>query len=446
MVNLQYIRSIRYNVPMNNKKITVSTIKQFSKSAKLNQQLSDVELKGFYAKKLKKGIYFYLYYVSSVGKRRTLSIGHYPTITPEQARIRVKEYLGRIATGEDVRETIDSTLKASKTAELLTVKSYLDNEYEASLNRQESGAQTKQMIINHFSSWFRTPINSITKKDAAKWQKKMENKKLAPATIKRVFGAIKTMFNHAVTNEHIEAHQLENYKLEESQSIESEANEDVLRSYLSKEKVTAFFNALDLYQDEIRRQRENSRTHGRGYLPDLSGVTYVDHVKPWLLFMFYTGFRPGDIFELRWEHINFEHSTIRKVIKKIKHQHKDPMTFPISKQLYSVLLDWNQQLGNPKFGFVFINPKTNKKFGKKALQNPWKKIRAFAGLPEKLQLYTLRHNFASHLIMQGADLVSVSKLMSHKNIQTTIKYYAHLQPDHTQAFVDQFADVFSPVE
>ena len=66
-------------------------------------------------------------------------------------------------------------------------------------------------------------------------------------------------------------------------------------------------------------------------------------------------------------------------------------------------------------------------------------MRKFAELPSDLVLYTLRHNFASQLVMAGADLLAVSKLMAHSDIQTTIQHYAHLRPDHTRDIVEAFA-------
>ena len=42
---------------------------------------------------------------------------------------------------------------------------------------------------------------------------------------------------------------------------------------------------------------------------------------------------------------------------------------------------------------------------------------------------TLRHTFASWLVMNGTPLFEVSKLFRHASIQMT-EHYAHLAPDH----------------
>ena len=44
---------------------------------------------------------------------------------------------------------------------------------------------------------------------------------------------------------------------------------------------------------------------------------------------------------------------------------------------------------------------------------------------------TLRHTFASWLVMNGTPLFEVSQLLRHASIQMTERY-AHLAPDHLQ--------------
>jgi integrase len=51
---------------------------------------------------------------------------------------------------------------------------------------------------------------------------------------------------------------------------------------------------------------------------------------------------------------------------------------------------------------------------------------------QKVVFHTLRHTFASWLVMRGVPLYDVAKLMGHNTIVMTQRY-AHLAPDRLRA-------------
>ncbi|MDP7237144.1 MAG: site-specific integrase [Candidatus Latescibacteria bacterium] len=59
-----------------------------------------------------------------------------------------------------------------------------------------------------------------------------------------------------------------------------------------------------------------------------------------------------------------------------------------------------------------------------------------AGL-DHVTFHSLRHTYASLLVMQGKDLPTIQLLLGHSDIKTTMRY-AHLAPDHLHLAVEDF--------
>ena len=57
------------------------------------------------------------------------------------------------------------------------------------------------------------------------------------------------------------------------------------------------------------------------------------------------------------------------------------------------------------------------------------------GYDYKVGCHTFRHTFASQLVIKGASIYDVQKLMGHKSISMT-QVYAHLSEDATRRAVD----------
>ncbi len=78
---------------------------------------------------------------------------------------------------------------------------------------------------------------------------------------------------------------------------------------------------------------------------------------------------------------------------------------------------------------LFINYKgpsnAPRRLSARSVENIVKKHAILAGIPTFTSPHTLRHSFATDLLMQGVDLRQVQEFLGHKNIGTT-QIYAHV--------------------
>jgi integron integrase len=61
-------------------------------------------------------------------------------------------------------------------------------------------------------------------------------------------------------------------------------------------------------------------------------------------------------------------------------------------------------------------------FSEKTIQDAVKKALSEAAIPKHASVHTLRHSFATHLLMSGINIREVQDLLGHKHVETTMVY------------------------
>jgi integrase len=143
------------------------------------------------------------------------------------------------------------------------------------------------------------------------------------------------------------------------------------------------------------------------------------NLKPILVTAINTGMRLSEVLNLKWNDINLKEGYL--LVRDSKNY--ESRTISLNRTLIAVLSGLAKETQSE---YVFNGRKTIKRTWTNALRN--------SGI-RHCRFHDLRHTFASNLVMNGYDLVTVAELMGHKDISMT-KRYAHPTPQHKKQAVE----------
>lgn len=83
------------------------------------------------------------------------------------------------------------------------------------------------------------------------------------------------------------------------------------------------------------------------------------------------------------------------------------------------------------------NDGSYRRLSPRSVQRMIEKHSKLAGITKHVSPHTLRHSFATDLLMNGADIRSVQAMLGHSNISTT-QVYTHVTDKHLKDIYDQF--------
>lgn len=136
-----------------------------------------------------------------------------------------------------------------------------------------------------------------------------------------------------------------------------------------------------------------------------------ENIKNAFLFSCFCGLRYSDICAITWGQIIQDGEQMRLQLKMQKTQ--EMLYLPISEQAQKFLPNRGTASANDPIFHMFSEPQTNNNLAK------WAKA---AGITKKVTFHVARHTFATMMLTLGADLYTTSKLLGHKNVETTQIY------------------------
>ena len=357
-----------------------------------------------------KKVYYINCYLPS-GKRANRKLGDATIFTPAQAREMARQYLVELKMQGDPKDKIK---KVSPTLQ----KIY--DEYKVA-----GGSKfTIENVKNAFNHLMGREFEQISLIEIEKWRKaEIEKGKVKISTVNHYCSCLKSLLNWAVNHEIINKNPLG--KLKKLPETDSEQK----TRYLTKDEYARLLAALDEREKNLREARQRTRQHAKGAdLPDLKGCAYADYFKPLIIVALNTGIRKSALLSLRWEDIDLERETL--TLRASTAKSKKQSILPINRVVVETLKAWQKQC--PSAELVWPSPQTGGIMDN--CYSSWKDVLKKAKIT-KFRWHDMRHNFASQLVMKGVDLNTVRELMTHSEIEMTLRY-AHLAPEKTKEAVN----------
>lgn len=325
----------------------------------------------------RKNGWWYIEYKDGGGNRKRVATG---TKSKTEAKEALGEYITKEAQG----------YVAPKACTLKELADKYINYVEGRFS--ERWAHNKKLIIENFLIPYfgeSTPIKSIEAADIEAYQKERLKGVSRRTTNVDVHHTLLPMLNKAV----------EWGLLEKTPKVEKLREPEGRLRFLNEDEVF-----------ELRR------------ITDILAFEGKPEMDAFVMLALHAGLRAGEAVSLLWTDINFETNSLTIEGKRSKTGRT--RVVPLSKRLREYLAEHkaNQEENEKVLGITY-----------ESLKKRFKRVVIKAGLPvtgdDKVTAHTLRHTFASRLVMNGTPLFTVAKLMGHSDTKTT-EIYAHLAPNH----------------
>ncbi|GHU19008.1 integrase [Alphaproteobacteria bacterium] len=389
-----------------------------SDSTRKNTKISGLRYREHATRKhgLQKDKYFIIRYMVD-GKRKEEGLGWLSEgWTEKKAAARLFELKENNRTGQGPKTLAEKREQSKKAQEQEEEKQKEDSvklitfsevfEKYIAQARQDKNEKSCDNEVSIFKNWIASSVenktmNEITLDLLEQIKKAMSDAGKATKTIRHMLALVRQVFNYAI-------------------------NRDL---YSGNNPV----NKIKKPSSDNRRIRFLTKKEASTLLEHLSKSS--EQVHDMALLSLHCGLRAGEIFSLTWNDVDFEHGILSIKDTKSGRNRSAIMTRDIKK-----ILEENKE-NSETSGLVFIST-TGAKITE--ISNSFARAVNTLGFNngvdddrQKVVFHTLRHTYASWLVMSGVDLYTVQRLMGHSTISMTERY-SHLAPDHLKKAVGMF--------
>jgi integrase len=249
------------------------------------------------------------------------------------------------------------------------VEEYLKEKVKRSLDRDKESFKNLSPEFQHKA------LHTITREDVEGYIRKRKTK-VSNTTVNRELALLSHMFNIAIEKGYCDRNPVKGIK---------------------RLKESPWRHRFVFSEIEIRQLVENS----------------CPHLRLILMLAFGTGLRKGDLLNLQWEDVDFDHGIITCTMQKTEAPVEIPMLPMIQRTLERIKATTN---GSP---YVFTL--NGQKIGD--IKTAFNAALRRSGLDKKgYHFHDIRRTFATMLYNRGVHLTKIQRLLGHKSVLTTERY------------------------
>ena len=339
------------------------------KPRKSTYDVRDRELTGFGVRVLPSGARRYFIQSQHDGRRVWKPLGQASALSVDEARHRARAMLAAMRKGDDDEAAAPPAIPFETVADEV-FRRYARN-WKASTLRVN-----RNYYRNHILPWFKgRPITDISAHDVRRWFASLHN---TPVAADRSAPILSVILRQA---------EVYGYRPEGTNPCAG------IRRYRRQGRQRFMSTA------EIRRLGEVLARHEAEHPKAIAVIR--------LLLL--TGCRKGEIVTLKW-------SYYREGKLFLRDSKTGPRTVWLSSAARAVLD------GLPrKSAWIFPSTRTKRSMTTMTVDQLWYRVRVEAGLNE-VRIHDLRHTYASIAMTQGETVLTIGRLLGHRDPETTLKY------------------------
>lgn len=299
-------------------------------------------------------------------------------------------------------------------------------ETEKNSGNKSSTFERYEGIFRNFIENSNIGIIQISEIENAAIQKYYNELKIEGKTISQIKNLHKLLnkfFGYAEISGYVIKNPCKGLKISKDDEEELETDEDKIIETFTKEETKKIINCLN-FDDKMR---------------------YI------VLFALFSGARQGELLALKKEDIQGDIMTINKTLRNVKvfddkdikkFHYEAKITKPKTKtsnreiplpdilkielkRLHKLNAEEKLRLGEAyKENTLLFPSPTGNYFDASNLRKSWRKILNNANVPYK-KFHALRHTYATRLFENGANILTVARLLGHSSIETT-QIYSHV--------------------